>query len=360
MLRQQHIARALFMGLAAVQFAVVTTASSQPSFEGQTIRIAVASTTGGPLDIQARQFAPFIAKHIPGKPLVIVENRPGAGGAVGANYIYNLAKPDGQTVGFLLGAVPQGLIGGDNIRFDPAKFHWLGAVSQSQVLLAHKDLNLSSFRDLLKPAKPLVLASQGINSPVDMANRLFLDMIGAKYQHVTGYPGQAEFVLALSRGEVSLANSNLTLYLTRRDSIRKEGNYDAIVQRGEYSPDGTFRRNKQLLEIATMIEAITELNPTALRSVDFATNRSIVGAFAVNFGFVLPPGTPPAIVSTMRKAISEALNDPEARKAVSGSLKVDYDFVDGETSHRLVENIRAEYYGDPRIADRLKQLMAAK
>lgn len=360
MFRPQRIAPLLLMGLTAIQFAAVTTASSQPSFEGQTIRIAVNATTGGPLDIQARQFAPFIAKFIPGKPVVVVENRPGAGGVVGANHIYNLAKPDGLTIGFLLGVVTQGLIGGDNIRFDPAKFHWIGAISQSQVMLAHKDLNLSSYRDLLKPAKPLVLASQGSSSAVDMANRLFLDLIGAKYQHVTGYPGQAEFLLALSRGEVSLANSNLTLYLSRRDAIHKEGIYDAIVQRGEYAPDGTFRRNKQLPEIATMIEAVTELNPSALKSVDFATNRSIVAAFAVQFGFVLPPGTPPAIVSTMRKAVSDALNDPEARKIVSGSLKEDYDFVDAETSQRLVEKLRTEYDGDPRIAERLKQLMAAK
>ena len=359
MIRPNRIPAVIFAGIGAFQLAV-TMACAQSSFEGQTIRIAVSSTTGGPLDIQARQFAPFIAKFIPGKPLVVVENRPGAGGVVGANYIYNLAKPDGQTIGFLLGVVTQGLIGGDNIRFDPAKFQWLGAISQSQVLLAHKDLNLSSFRDLLKPAKPLVLASQGINSAVDMANRLFLEMIGAKYQQVTGYPGQAEFLLALSRGEVSLANSNLTLYLSRRDAIRKEGIYDAIVQRGEYAPDGTFRRNQQLPEIATMIEAITELNPSVLKSVDFATNRSIVAAFAVQFGFVLPPGTPPAIVSTMRKAVSDALNDPESRKIVSGSLKEDYDFVDAETSQRLVEKLRAEYDGDPRIAERLKQLMASK
>ncbi len=359
MLQPQRIAPALFTGLAAFQLAV-TTACAQPSFEGQTIRIAVSSTTGGSIDIQARQFAPFIAKHIPGKPLVIVENRPGAGGAVGANYIYNLAKPDGQTIGFLFGIVTQGLIEGENIRFDPAKFHWLGTVSANAVLLAHKDLNLSSFRELLKPGKPLVLASQGASATGDMANRLFLDMIGAKYKYVPGYPGQAETILALSRGEATLANTTHALYLSRRDAIRQEGIYDAIVQRGEIALDGTSRRNKLLPEIATMIEAIGELNPAALKSVDYATYQSLLGAFAIQQGFMLPPAAPPAIVSTMRKAISDALNDPEARKIVSATLKVDYDFVDGESSQRLVEKIRAEYYADARIAERLKQLTASK
>lgn len=52
----------------------------------------------------------------------------------------------------------------------------------------------------------------------------------------------------MSRGEANLANAGHTLYLARRDTIQKEGLYDAVLQRGEYAPDGTFRRNKQLAE----------------------------------------------------------------------------------------------------------------
>lgn len=358
MLRPQLIATALISaGLAAFQTAV-SPASAQPSFEGQTIRIAVSSSTGGVVDVLARQFAPFIARQIPGKPNVIVENRPGGGGAVAANYLFNVAKPDGQTIGFLFGVVTQGLIGGSVIRFEPAKFYWLGAVSQTQVLLARKDLNLSSFRDLLRPAKPLVMATLGSNATNDVANKLFLDMIGAKYQSVSGYPGQPETVLALSRGEASLANAGLAFYLPRRDAMRKEGIYDAILQRGEYAADGTFLRNKQLAEMPTTVEAINDLNPAALQSVDFATYRSIVAALSINFGFVLPPATPPAIVSTLRKAVSDALEASETRKIVGGLLKVDYDFVDGESSRRILEQIRTAFHADARVAERLKQLMA--
>lgn len=342
------------------QMTLVVSATAQTTFEGQTIRIAVNATSGGPSDLLTRQLAPFLTKLIPGKPSIIVENRPGAGGAVGANYIYGQAKPDGQTIGFLTGVLIQGLIGGDNIRFDPAKFQWVGAVSQTQVLLAAKSLNLSSYRDLVKPTKPLVLASLGTNSIADLAHHLFLDMVGAKYKVVTGYPGQPDTLLALGRGEANLANAGYTFYLSRRETILQEGTYDAILQRGEFAPDGAFRRNKQLLEFPTMIEAITELQPAALNSVDFATNRSIVGAFAVHFGYILPPATAPAIVSMMRKAFSEALNDPEARALVRKSLMVDYDFVDGVASQNVVEKIGAEYYADSRIAERLKQLMASK
>ena len=75
----------------------------------------------------------------------------------------------------------------------------VGAISATQVLLARNDLGLKTPADLLKPAKPLVLASLGTGSTTDAANRLFLDMIGANYRYVTGYPGQAETILALQQ-----------------------------------------------------------------------------------------------------------------------------------------------------------------
>src|SRR5688572_18071937 len=83
----------------------IAPASAQTSFEGKTIRLSVNFAAGGPVDILARQFSPFIAKHTPGKPTLVVENRAGAGGIVGANHIFNAATPDGLTIGFLVGIV---------------------------------------------------------------------------------------------------------------------------------------------------------------------------------------------------------------------------------------------------------------
>jgi len=338
----------------------VAPAFAQTSFEGKTIRIAVNFAAGGPADLRCRQFAPYIAKYAPGNPTIIVENRADAAGMVGANSLFNAAKPDGLTIGFLVGITTQGLIGGDSIKFDPAKFRWLGAVPQTQVLLARKDLKLAAPHDLRNPALPLILANTGANSTTGMANRLFLNMIGASYRHVTGFPGQADSVLALARGEVNLDNGGLTAYLARRDAIRQEGLDDAIVQRGEFDPDGTFRRNRLIPEIPTMPETIAELNPAALKSVEFTSYRSIVGAFAVHFGLMLPPGASDATVQTLGKAAGAALNDPEARRLVQDKLKTEYDFVDGPTAEGVIARLRSEYEADPRIGARLNQLMTSK
>ncbi|CAN0452461.1 unnamed protein product, partial [Phaeothamnion confervicola] len=243
-------------------------------------------------------------------PTLVIENRPGAVGAIAANYIYNVARPDGLTVGVLFGMVTQGLMRNDGIQYEPAKLQMIGSVSATQVLLARKDLGLTAPRDLLKPAMPLVLASLGSGSTTDAANRLFLDMIGAPYKYVTGYPGQAETILAVARGEANLANASHSTYLSRRESIQKEGLYDAFLQRGELTATGTYQRNKQLPEYPTMVEVIEQLKPEALKSADFASYRSILGALAVHYSFVVPPKTSPEIVEMLRKATAEGLEDP--------------------------------------------------
>ncbi len=347
-------------GLAAAAWATLAPAHAQTNFAGQTVRFVVASTASGPTDTVARQFAPFIAKHIPGKPTLVIENRPGAVGAVAANYIYNVAKADGMTIGVMFGFVTQGLMQGAGIQYEPAKFQVLGAVSATQVLIARKDLGLKSPRDLLKPALPLVLASLGTGSTTDAANRLFLDMIGAPYKVVTGYPGQAEAILAVARGEASLANVSHTTYLARREGIVKEGLYDAFLQRGELTAGGDFKRNAQLSNVPTMVEVIGEVAPAALKSSDFAAYRSVVGSLAVHYSFVVPPKTPAAVVEVLRKAVADGMEDPEARRTIPAMMKADYEFVTGADSQRIIEKLGAEYAADARIGNRLKEIMAIK
>jgi tripartite-type tricarboxylate transporter receptor subunit TctC len=348
------------VGSAFAALAFAAPAAAQTSFEGKTIRFVIASTPSGPTDMMGRVFGPHIAKHIPGKPASVYENRPGAVGVIAANYMANVAKPDGLSVGVLLGMVTSGLMRIEGVQYEPATMRMVGAISATQVLLARKDLGLKTPADLLKPAKPLVLASLGTGSTTDAANRLFLDMIGANYRYVTGYPGQAETILALSRDEANLANASHSTYLTRRDSIRAEGLYDAFLQRGELTADGAFRRNPQLPEYPTMVEAIEQLKPKALKSADFAAYRSVVGSMAVHYSFVLPPKTPNETVEVLRKAMADALNDPDTRKSVVDMIKSDYDFVPGGDGEKIVQALEKDYNADPRIGVRLKEIMAVK
>ncbi|MGZ8467346.1 MAG: Bug family tripartite tricarboxylate transporter substrate binding protein, partial [Candidatus Binatia bacterium] len=66
-------------------------------YQGKTITMVVASTASGGYDLWARLTARYLAKYIPGNPTIVVQNMPGAGNIIGANYVYSVAKPDGLT-----------------------------------------------------------------------------------------------------------------------------------------------------------------------------------------------------------------------------------------------------------------------
>ena len=75
--------------------------AEQPFFEDKTIRLVLGFSPGGISDLWARALARAMTPHIPGKPSIISQNMPGAGSLSAANYIYNIAKPDGLTIGFV-------------------------------------------------------------------------------------------------------------------------------------------------------------------------------------------------------------------------------------------------------------------
>src|SRR5919201_6118109 len=74
-------------------------AAAQPNFSGKTITIVVGYKPGGGYDATARMIARHLPQHIAGKPTVIVQNMPGGNSIIAANHIYNVAKPDGLTIG---------------------------------------------------------------------------------------------------------------------------------------------------------------------------------------------------------------------------------------------------------------------
>jgi tripartite-type tricarboxylate transporter receptor subunit TctC len=102
-----------------------------PYYEGKTIRIIVGTSPGGGYDTYTRLIARHFSNHIPGKPAIIVDNMPGAGGLVSANHLFKVAKPDGLTIGhFVGGQFLQQLLGKPGIEFDALKFEYVGVPAQ--------------------------------------------------------------------------------------------------------------------------------------------------------------------------------------------------------------------------------------
>lgn len=95
-----------------------------PFYQGKSINLIIGNQAGGQYDLWARHIANHIGKQIPGNPTIIVQNMPAAGSLVAANYLYNVAKPDGLTIGAVIpGIYTDQLIGRKEAQFDWAKFN---------------------------------------------------------------------------------------------------------------------------------------------------------------------------------------------------------------------------------------------
>jgi len=131
--------RALFW---ALLFASAYPSSSlaqgtKPFYEGKTIQLVVASGPGASTDIGARLVGRYLGKHIPGNPGTIVQNMPGAGGLVAANYIFNIAKPDGLTIlAITRSNYLDQMVGKAEVKFDFRKFAWIGSFNKSPMMVA--------------------------------------------------------------------------------------------------------------------------------------------------------------------------------------------------------------------------------
>src|SRR6476659_472431 len=96
--------------------AVHAQAQTEPFYQGKRLTLLINFAAGGPADIEGRLFARHFGKHIEGHPGIVVQNREGAGGVVGVNYLGELGPRDGTMAGYLTAAAW-------NYVIDPGSYH---------------------------------------------------------------------------------------------------------------------------------------------------------------------------------------------------------------------------------------------
>ena len=180
---------ALLVGSALV-FRVAQAASDE-FFKGKTVRLLVGTSTGGANDDWARFLAQHLSRSIPGNPDIVVQNMPGAGTVIAANHIYNIAKPDGLTIGLVNpGIYVDQLLGMKEVKFDWPKFTFLGSPERiDQVLFIRADFPQKTLDDLRKATEAPRCSATGRTGLAYFLPKLLEDALGIKIQMVLGYGG---------------------------------------------------------------------------------------------------------------------------------------------------------------------------
>ncbi len=200
-----NIARRL-AGLAGAFLACVPIAAlAEPVadfYRNRQITFLVGSDPGGGYDLLARLVARHIGRHIPGHPNVVVENMPGAGSILLSNRVYNTAPKDGTVIGLVQrGVLLSQLTGQAGVHFDLEKFNWIGSVSSEiSLVTAWHAAPVHSFQDLQD--HDVIVGGTGPTSDTESSARLLNAIAGARFKIVSGYPGTADVLLAMERGEL--------------------------------------------------------------------------------------------------------------------------------------------------------------
>src|SRR3954466_9653321 len=144
--------------LAAALALVPLAAAAQANFAGKTVTIVVGYKPGGGYDATARLLARHLPDYLPGKPTVIVQNMPGGNSIISANHMYNVAKPDGLTIGTFNRNLPIAqLTRVEGVKFDLQKFAWIGsAANETTILAIRADLPYRNFDELRKAKENVI------------------------------------------------------------------------------------------------------------------------------------------------------------------------------------------------------------
>ncbi len=165
--------------------------AQQQFYQNKTITVIVGTVPGGLYDLWGRLFARTMGKYIPGNPAMVVQNMPGGGSMVAANYLFGVAKPDGLTIGmFQTHMYLQQLVKRSEVKFDVRKFNWLGSQERGTMMLyIRADAPFKSIDDLINAHEPPKCGGTGLSDQTTLFTRLLEETVGARFTRVLGYKG---------------------------------------------------------------------------------------------------------------------------------------------------------------------------
>ena len=271
----------------------------------------IPASPGAARGTSATIFTSHFRKHIPGNPTVVPSFMPGAGGAVGMNYLYNVAPRDGTVIITpLTTAVLAQAIGEKSTKYDVTKMHWIGRNAiNSQIVYVSHTTGVTESRASPKADHAWVFRRrQFANHSASHHER----NAGHQVQGDPGVKGSAAFNLAVERGELDAA-------LTTWATLRAASHLDWVESRKgpRDRTAGPYPASEELSNVPLASDLTTDADGKAL--LEFASSTAEFGQ-----AFVAPPEVPAPIIAALRRAFDETINkDPEyiaaAKKAESKS-----------------------------------------
>ena len=303
-------------------------------YKGKTVGINIGYGAGGGYDTYGRVLARHLGRHIPGNPIVVPKNMPGAGALKAANYIYNSAPKDGTELGLVASStLMEPLLGNDQAQFDASKYTWLGSMTKD---IGHcgirKGAGVASFDDWLKQKKELTFGSTGPAAITHQHPLIMKNVLGANVRVISGYQGTKDISLAVERGEVDgmcglFVSSIKASYL----NMVKAGDLILLIQMGS-------SRTEEFGKVPSVFDYAKSDRDRQVLEIHF-------DQLALARPIMAPPGLPKDRAAALRKAFADAMKDPQLL-ADAKKVNIEIEPVSGAE----VEKMLAKFADYPKAA----------
>jgi tripartite-type tricarboxylate transporter receptor subunit TctC len=321
--------------------------AQSPFYQDKTIRIVAGYGAGSVDDAWTRMVARYLGKYIPGNPNIIVQNVPGAASLIAANQVYNVAKPDGLTIGAIYPALYfDQLIKKPEAKYDWGKFLWIGSpVKSNHLLYMRADTPYKSIDDVRKATTAPKCGATGIASTGYYFPKLMEEVLGAKFDIVSGYVSGQDIDLAVERGELQCRAFTITAYHAREPFIswRKKNFTNVLIQTGT-------KRDPRLKESPTIYELMDRYK---VGEAGRSLSKVILASGDFGRPLVFAPGVPADRVKIIRDAFDKTVVEG-AFLAEAERRRLEIDPTQWDEMESLAKDVMAT---PPDVVARMRKLL---
>jgi tripartite-type tricarboxylate transporter receptor subunit TctC len=295
----KHAASRLVLSFAAAALLLAPAARAQSVeefYRSRKIDLVIGYTPGGTYDLYARLVARHLGAHIPGKPVIVPRNMPGAGSRTAANWTFHVAPRDGSALATADQSLSlQQAIGDKRVNFDTTKFTYIGNPnSENNTTAVWHTSGVRTIEDARH--KQVTVGATG-GSTSSQYPKAMNALIGTKFKIILGYPGGNDINLAMERGEVDGRGSNSwTSWKATRPQWLAEKKINILVQIG--------------LTKAADLADVPLLMDLAANAEDRAILRLLSASATIGRPIFAPPEVPAERVKALRDAFDAMLKDP--------------------------------------------------
>jgi tripartite-type tricarboxylate transporter receptor subunit TctC len=325
--------RTFCTGLAVLAAAVsleTSNASAADTFAGKSIDLLIGAPPGGGYDIYARALARHYGRHVPGQPVIVSKNMPGAGSARAAGFISSVAPKDGTAIAAIMPGAVMGPLLDEKAEalFDPTKVNYLGTANNgTRVCVSRKDSKIKTFDDAL--TQKAAFGGVSTNDSTREYGFLHKKTAGAQYDVVSGYSGTAEIALAMERGEIDGACGwDWSSFKSQRPDWIRDGKVNLLLQVG-LEPNAELAR----MGVPSVFKYVK--SDDARKVVELVISQQVFQR-----SYIAPPGLPAEPLGTLRSAFDATMTDRQFLDDAE-KLRIDVSPLSGTKVQELVQKLYA-------------------